>query len=66
MTDKQKYQFNKMRTVLRRIMNYQSPPQLRRNSQKQYGIGGEEAIEMAYENIINTALNGVKGIRAIK
>ncbi len=66
MTDKQKNQFNKMRTALRRIMNYQSVNQLNRLSQKQYGLEPTEAIEMAYENIIAYAQIAVKGILAIK
>ena len=41
--------------------NYQSPEQLRRNAEKQYGIDAEEAIEYAYENIMWDARKAIKG-----
>lgn len=42
---------------------YQTPVQLRKNSEKQYGIGYEESLEMAYENLQAEAKEAIKGIR---
>lgn len=53
----------RMFIVLKRITYYQSPQQLRRSSQKQFGLGADEAIEMAYENVLAEAKNGLKGVR---
>lgn len=66
MTKKQQLQFNTMYLTLRRISKvYQTPDRLRRNSEKQYGLEYEEALEMAYENIQNDASFAVKGVRPI-
>jgi len=65
-TDKQKHQFNLMRATLRRICkDYSTPAQLRRNSEKDYGLGFEEVIEMAYENIQQDAAYAVKGVKEL-
>lgn len=67
LTKKQIQQFNFMRSVLIRIAKgYQSTSQLRRNSEKQYGLDYDEALEMTYENIQNDAANAVKGVKEIK
>ena len=66
MTNNQKNQFNQMRTALPNIMNYQSPTQLQKNAEKEYGLSGTEAIEMAYDNIKTEASLAVKGIKEIK
>lgn len=67
MTTKQMQQFNKMREVLLKIAKrYQSPDRLRKNSEKDYGLDYEEALEMAYENIQTDAARVVKGIKEIK
>ena len=64
MTPKQKEQFNRMRAALKRISSaYQTPKQLRRNSEKQYGLNADEAIEYVYENIQQEARNAVAGVR---
>ena len=64
MTPKQKDQFNRMRSTLKRIASdYQTPEQLRRKSEKQYGLSADEAIEFAYENIQQEAKNAVAGVR---
>ena len=64
MTPKQKEQFNRMRSTLKRIASdYQTPQQLRRNAEKQYGLDADEAIEFAYENIQQEAKNAVAGVR---
>ncbi|NID06607.1 hypothetical protein HBF26_17055 [Luteibacter jiangsuensis] len=49
--------------ALKRIASYQSPERLRRGAEKQYGLTPEEAIEMAYENVIEEAKRAVKGKR---
>lgn len=49
--------------ALKRIASYQSPEQLRRVSEKQYGLEYVEALEMAYENVIDEAKFAVKGRR---
>jgi hypothetical protein len=44
--------FNRMYHALKTIATgYQTPDQLRRGSKGQYGLGYEETLEMAYENI---------------
>ena len=49
--------------ALKQITNYMTPDQLRRNSEKMYGLPYEEALEYAYENAINVARQAVKGKR---
>ena len=66
MTPAQKKNYNQMLATLRRISKYQSTNQLRRDSQKDYGLDYEEALEYAYENIQSEAKAGCKGIRTIK
>ena len=64
MTPKQKEQFNRMRATLKRIATgYQTPDQLRRSAEREYGIGAGEAIEYAYENIQQEAKLAVAGVR---
>lgn len=66
MTNKQIKQFNRMQAALTRIAkHYQTPAQLKRGSNKEYGIDGNEAIEYAYENIQYEAKAAVKGIKPI-
>lgn len=60
-------QFNKMLGALKKIhKDYQTPTQLRRNSEKEYGLGFEESIEMSYENLQSEAANGYKGVKELK
>ena len=64
MTPKQKEQFNRMRATLKRIaIGYQTPDQLRRGAEREYGIAADEAIEYAYENIQQEAKRAVAGVR---
>lgn len=42
---------------------YQTPAQLRRSAEREYGIDAGEAIEMAYENIQELAARAIKGVR---
>lgn len=49
--------------ALKRITAYQTPAQLRRNSERQYGLDHAEALEMAYENVIEEARSALRGYR---
>lgn len=65
-TENQKAQFNRMRSALLIISReYKSTDQLRRESEKQYGLEYEEALEMAFENIQGEAEFAVKGVKAL-
>lgn len=60
-------QFNKMLLALRTIWKgYMSPSQLRKKASKEYGLDYAETLEMAYENIQETARQGATGVRVIK
>ncbi len=48
--------------ALRRISAYMSPEQLRRKCQRTYGLEYEEALEYAYENVLDEA-RVIKGKR---
>lgn len=64
MTKTQQTQFMRMYNALLNISkNYQTPDQLRKNCKKDYGLGYDESITMAYENIQAEAKYAVKGIR---
>ena len=65
-TEKQLHQFNHMLHMLKRITQYQSPAQLRKNSNKDWGLDYEESLEMSYENMQSEAKVGCKNIRPIK
>jgi len=65
-TEKQAAQFNAMLATLKRISkDYQNTEQLRRNSERQYGLSYEEVMEMAYENIQGEAATAAKGLKFI-
>ena len=49
--------------ALKRITRYQTPDQLRRSSEKAYGLPAEEAIEYAYDNVRLEAASAIKGVR---
>ncbi len=49
-----------LRGYLRRISKYQSVERLRSGSEKDWGLPFEEALEMAYENVISEAVNGLR------
>lgn len=66
MTPKQREQFNRMRATLLNIARgYQTPDQLRRNSEKDFGCEFHECLEYAYENIQAEAKAAVKGVREL-
>lgn len=52
--------------ALKRICDYSSPEKLRRDAEKCYGLGYEEALEMAYENVLAEAKSAVRGKRRPK
>lgn len=67
MTKKQAEQFNIMRNTLIKISKgYMTTEQLRKNSEKLYGLDFEECIEMTYDNIQADAKHAVKGVKEIK
>ena len=48
--------------ALRKIAKeFHSPETLKKAAEKQYGLGPEEAIEMAYENIQGIAASAIRG-----
>mgnify|MGYP001610757728 CR=1 FL=1 len=49
--------------ALKRITAYMTPAQLRRDSEQQYGLDHAEALEMAYENVIEEARTALRGYR---
>jgi len=53
----------KMYSALSHIAKFDSPERLRRHSEKDYGVSYEEALEMAYENVLQVAKNAIKGLR---
>lgn len=63
MTRKQIGQIAIMYNALKQIAKeYQTPKQLRHDSEKDWGVGFEEALEMSYENIQQTASQAIKGV----
>jgi hypothetical protein len=56
--------YNKMYDALKTIAKgYQTPEQLRRSSKDQFGLGYEECLEMAYENIQMLAKEATRNVR---
>ena len=52
--------------ALRRIASYDPPERIRKHSERDYGLPGDEVIEYAYENVINDARLAIKGRRRPK
>lgn len=53
--------------ALKEISKYQTPERLRRTHWKEWGLDDpNEAIEMAYENVLATAAHAIKGVRRPK
>lgn len=62
LTAAQKGNYNTMLAALKQIAKeYQTPTQLRKSANKDYGLSYEEILEMAYENIQLTAARAIKG-----
>jgi hypothetical protein len=66
MTNTEAFNFARMHGALKAITKYQTPDQLRKSSRKDWGVELEEALEMAYENIQETAKDGISGVRLPK
>ena len=49
--------------TLKRIASYESSANLRRISDREYGLTADEAIEMAYDNVIHEAKYAIKGMK---
>lgn len=49
--------------ALKRITAYMTVAQLRRAAERQYGLEHTEALEMAYENVIEEAKTALRGYR---
>lgn len=66
-TANQKRQFNLMLSTLKMISKgYASPEKLRKDCEKEYGLEYHETLEISYENILNDARYGCKGIKELK
>ncbi len=52
--------------TLKRITRYDTPERLKKYGERVYGASGEECVEMAYENVLSEAKQGLRGIRARK
>ena len=65
MTSKQKDNYNKMLSALKRIAKYQTLNQLKRNSSKDWALAYDEALEMSYENILQEAKMASNRIKPI-
>jgi hypothetical protein len=50
-------------TALKLITCYDTPARLRKRAGRDYGLSGDEAIEYAYENVLQEAKNALKGVR---
>lgn len=55
--------FNTLRRIAR---EYQTPDQLRKSAERDFGVSYEEALEMAYENLQSEAERTIKGKRRPK
>lgn len=65
-TARQKQQFNQMLNTLKMISKgYQTTKQLRKDSEKDWGLDFDEAIEMAYENIQLEAAFACKNVKPL-
>ena len=66
MTPLQQKQFNQMLAILTRIAkSYQTPKQLRRSAEKEFGLDYQEALEMSYENMQEDAKHAIKGVKRL-
>lgn len=52
--------------ALKRITSYMPPEKLEKVCEKKYGLERDEAIEMAYENVLAEAARAIKGVRRPK
>ena len=52
--------------ALKRITKYMDSETLHLTAEKKYGLSGDEAVEMAYENVRMEAVNAIRGMRRPK
>jgi hypothetical protein len=52
--------------ALKRITAYMPPEKLEKVCEKKYGLERDEAIEMAYENVLSEAAQAIKGMQRPK
>jgi hypothetical protein len=56
--------YAQMYNALQRIRHYQSVHRLKNHSEKDWGLdNGHEAVEMAYENVLDEARIGLRNVR---
>jgi hypothetical protein len=53
----------KLYAALKRITRYQTPEQLQRSHERDWGLPYEEALVYAYENIQQEARDAIRGMR---
>lgn len=53
-------------SALKRISQYQSPERINRSAWKDWGCAPQEALEMAYENVLEEARRATRGVRIAK
>lgn len=63
MADSDQAKLRRLYDALHTITQYDSPEKLRKRAEKDYGLTGDEAIEMAYENVLETARQTIKNMR---
>lgn len=59
-TDLEKRLYDALRRIAR---DYMSSEELRRVAFRRYALDGDEAIEMAYDNVLGEAKAAIKGVR---
>lgn len=62
MTLNERQNYNQMLEALKKIAAFDTPEQLERNSEGEYGLEYEEALELAYGNIRQIAISATGGI----
>jgi hypothetical protein len=50
-------------SALKRITHYERPERLLTHYERTYGVPGREAVEMAYDNVLEEARRAVRGVR---
>lgn len=64
MTSAETQKMRRLYDALKRISSYQSPDRIRRFGAQQWGLDDpSEAIEMAYENVLEEAKSAIRGMR---
>jgi transcription-repair coupling factor (superfamily II helicase) len=56
----------RMYEALKRIASYDSVERIKRDAGKRYGLLNDEAVEMAYENVIAEATAATRGMHGPK